>query len=327
MIFFLGCDVAKTKLDIALIDERGIAQWADTIPNNPSDIATVLLTVTGAYPTADLVCVTESTSCYHLPFAETCIILGIPCRIYNPLLTKQQIKATVRGKKTDKTDAVIIARLGLRGEGRSYALEPYKTTKYYGRSCQKLADFHTAFARHNNHLQSLLESEFTDESRILFDGVQRAIQTARKQLYKDMAASAHGDTFRLLQTIPGIGPYIAASLLGEIQDVSRFTNVKALVAYAGLDPKVRQSGQSLNSTGKLSKRGSSYLRHSLFIGAHVAKRYDPQFRALYDKKRSEGKSYTVATCAVARKLLTVIRAVWLSGHKYTLPIEYETKMS
>lgn len=119
-----------------------------------------------------------------------------------------------------------------------------------------------------------------------------------------------------LQTIPGIGPYVAASLIGEVQDMSRFATAKAFVAYAGLDPKIRQSGHTLNSTGRLTKRGSSYLRRSLFIAASVARQYDPNFKALYEKKRSEGKGYKVAVCVVARKLAAVIRAVWLSDMSY-----------
>jgi transposase len=109
---------------------------------------------------------------------------------------------------------------------------------------------------------------------------------------------------------------LTASLIGEIQDMRRFATTKTLVAYVGLDPKVRQSGNTLNSTGKLSKRGSSQLRRSMFIAANVSRQHDPNMKAFYDKKRAEGKTYTQATCAVARKLLTVVRAVWLSEQGY-----------
>jgi transposase len=324
MIFFLGCDIAKTKMDISFVNEHGIEQWTDIVANDYAPIATALLTITGAHPDAELVCVVEATGCFHLALAETCHQLGIPCRVYNPLLTKQQVKTTVRGKKTDKADALIIARLGLRGEGRLYAPEPYKATKHYVRGCQKLSILSSSFALYKTHISDLLEGELTDDAKELLQGIQDAIKEARQQIYKDMAASAQGDAFRLLQTIPGIGPFIAASLLGEIQDIQRFDSAKALVAYAGLDPKVRQSGHTLNTTGRLTKRGSSYLRRNIFIAANVARQHDPQFRALYDKKRAEGKSYTVATCVVARKLLTVIRSVWLSGKSYALPTAQKT---
>jgi transposase len=105
--------------------------------------------------------------------------------------------------------------------------------------------------------------------------------------------------------------------------MERFKTSKALIAFAGLDPKVRQSGKSINSTGRLTKRGSTYLRRSIFIAASVARQHDPQFRALYEKKRSEGKSYTVATIVVARKMLKVVRSVWLSGEPYAVPEEFK----
>jgi transposase len=115
-----------------------------------------------------------------------------------------------------------------------------------------------------------------------------------------------------------VGPYVAASLIAEIQSMEQFTKANRLVAYVGLDLQVRQSGDSLNYTGHLTKHGSSYLRRSLFMAGSVARQYDPYFKSVYDKKRGEGKGYTTATLAVARKLLLVVRAVWLSGQPYDL---------
>jgi transposase len=314
--YFLGCDVSKHKLDAALINAQGAELWASTILNDGVAIATFLLTLTGAYPDKAVQCVVEATGIYHQLFAETSYGLGIPCRVYNPIITKSGIKGSVRGKKTDRTDATIIARMGLRGEGRLYSPEPYMTTKHYARSCQKLSILNSSFRQYKNHIAGLLGGELTDDATALLDGIQIAIKEARAQLYKDLAESAKGATFARLQTIPGIGPYIAASLIGEIQSMERFKDAHALVAYAGLDPRIKQSGHTLNNTGRLTKRGSSYLRRNIFIAAGVARQFDPQFRALYDKKRAEGKPYTVATCVVARKLLSIVRAVWLSEQNY-----------
>jgi transposase len=206
--------------------------------------------------------------------------------------------------------------MGLRGEGRLYTPEPYLATKHYARSCQKLSILSSSFIQYKSHITELLDGELTTDTIELLVGIRQAIQEARAQPYKDLAASANGEVFRLLQTIPGIGPYVASSIIGEIQDMSRFHSTKALIAFAGLDPKARQSGKSLNSTGRLTKRGSSYSRRSIFIAANVARRYDSQFQALYDKKRAEGKTYTEAVCVVARKLLRVTRSVWLNNKAY-----------
>jgi len=323
--YYLGCDVAKAKLDVSLINAQSQELWFDIIPNEAGAIAAFLLTLTGAYPGERLQVVMEATGTYHYALAETSHAVGIPCRVYNPIITKSGIKSSIRGKKTDRTDALVVARMGLRGEGRIHTPEPYMTTKHYARGCQKLSILHSSFRQYKTHFTELLDGELTDDATTVLQDVQQAIKEARAQIYKDLAESAKGDIFTKLQTIPGVGPYVASSLIGEIQDIRRFRRAKELTAYAGLDPKIRQSGKSLNSTGRLTKRGSSYLRRSLFIAAGVARQYDPQFKALYDKKRDEGKGYTEATCVVARKLLKVVRSVWLSGKGYTVPEEPEKK--
>jgi transposase len=316
MMYFLGCDVCKSKVDVSLINEQGIEQWVDKVPNSTKDFTTYLLTLAGSHPNDELQCVVESTGIYHHPVLDACQIANVPCRVYNPLLTKQQIRASVRGKKTDRTDALMIAQIGLRGGGRLHTPEPYRTTKYYARGQQHLSGVGASLKCYEDHLAEVLDKDLTKAASEALAGIQAQIKTARKQFVADTAATAPLDLMQRLQTIPGVGPYIAASLIGEIQDMRRFRSAHALTAYAGLDPKIRQSGHTLNNTGRLTKRGSPYLRHSLFIAASVARQFDPYFRALYDKKRAEGKCYTVAVCVVARKLAAVIRAVWLSEERY-----------
>jgi transposase len=318
MRFFLGCDVAKTKIDLSLINDQGVEQWASKVANHTPAIAEMLLSVTGHYIGDEIQCVVESTGCYHYPLTEAALAVQVGCLVYNPILTRQAIKQSVRGKKTDRTDALVIARMGLRGEGRLYMEEPYMTTKHYARGQQKLGQIASTLKLWQDHLSSALEDDLSTDAQELLSGIQVQFKAARDQFIRDTAASAPADLMRLLRTIPGVGPFIAANLIGEIQNIERFSTSKALVAYAGLDSKIRQSGKALNSTGRLTKRGSSYLRRSLFIAASVARQNDPQFKALYDKKRSEGKAYTVATIVVARKLLTIVRAVWVSHQDYDL---------
>lgn len=321
--YYLGCDVAKAKLDLSLINSQGQELWADVVPNEPLALISLLLALEGNYPEDTVQCVVEATGTYHYALLEAGEATGMSCRVYNPIITKGGIKTGVRGKKTDRTDALVIARMGLRGEGRLHFPEPYMTIKHYARGCQKLSILTSSFKQYQQHFNELLGGQVTPQAKELLLGIQQAIQEARAQIYADLAESAGGELFTRLQTIKGIGPFIAASLMGEIQDMARFDSVKALTAYSGFDPKIRQSGKSLNSTGRLTKRGSSYLRRSLFIAANSARIHDPQFRELYDKKRGEGKSYKEANCVVARKLLKVIRAVWLSGQNYTVPEDYE----
>lgn len=82
----------------------------------------------------------------------------------NPILTKQVIKSSVRGKKTDKTDALLIARMGLRGEGRLYTPEPYRSTKYTACAQQRLGQIAGAVQRYQIHLEAVIEDDLSVEA-------------------------------------------------------------------------------------------------------------------------------------------------------------------
>ena len=119
-----------------------------------------------------------------------------------------------------------------------------------------------------------------------------------------------------ITTIPGIGPVNGANILGEIGDISRFSNPSKLVAYSGIDASVSQSGDYESTHNHMSKRGSPYLRRALFQAALIAEFNDPVFSAYYQKKISEGKHHLVATNAVARKLIHTIFAVLTKNEPY-----------
>lgn len=119
-----------------------------------------------------------------------------------------------------------------------------------------------------------------------------------------------------LHTIPGIGIIGAATILAEIGDISRFKNSSALVAFAGIDPTVRQSGEFNSTHNHMSKRGSPYLRHAIFLAATTCSFHNSPLNAYYKKKREQGKHHLTATGAVARKLTTVIYAVLRDSKPY-----------
>ena len=119
-----------------------------------------------------------------------------------------------------------------------------------------------------------------------------------------------------LHTIPGIGMIAAATILAEIGDINRFKSSSALVAFAGIDPTVRQSGEFSSTHNHMSKRGSPYLRHAIFLAATTCSFHNIPLNAYYKKKREQGKHHLTATGAVARKLTSVIYAVLRDGKPY-----------
>jgi transposase len=123
-----------------------------------------------------------------------------------------------------------------------------------------------------------------------------------------------------IQSIPGIGPDTAGVILSEVGDFNRLISkdgAEKLVALAGLDPKLKQSGKYQGKT-KMSKRGSGYLRHAVrnaaFIAVTVSK--DPMFAGIYQKQIDKGKHPEVALSHVSRKMLHVIYSLLKNKTRY-----------
>ena len=119
-----------------------------------------------------------------------------------------------------------------------------------------------------------------------------------------------------ITSIPGIGLITGAAILSEIGDISKFNNPAKLVAYAGIDASVSQSGEYESTHNRMSKRGSPYLRKALFQAALVASNTNSELRAFYQKKRSEGKHHLTCIGAVSRKLCYIIYAILKENRPY-----------
>lgn len=119
-----------------------------------------------------------------------------------------------------------------------------------------------------------------------------------------------------LTTITGISDVTACVILGEIGSVKRFERPEQLVAFAGLDASVHQSGDFNGSKTRLSKRGSPYLRRAIWQAAFVASFHDPALSSHYQKLRKRGKAHGTAVGAVARKLTHIIFAILRDNKPY-----------
>lgn len=110
----------------------------------------------------------------------------------------------------------------------------------------------------------------------------------------------------VIMTIPGIGYINGGMILGEIGDIHRFSNSNKLLAYAGLDPSVYQSGNFHATKTRMSKRGSKVLRYALINAAHNVVKNNSTFKAYYDAKMAEGRTHYNALGHCAGKLVRVI---------------------
>lgn len=125
------------------------------------------------------------------------------------------------------------------------------------------------------------------------------------------------DICPVITTITGIGSVLGASIVSEIGNISRFERANQLVAYAGLDTRIKQFGDFSATNTKLSKRGSPYLRRSIWLSTTVAAFKDPALSIYYQGLRARGKAHGTAIGAVTRKLTNIIFAVLRDQKPYT----------
>lgn len=113
------------------------------------------------------------------------------------------------------------------------------------------------------------------------------------------------DDYDLIQSIPGIGDKIAATILSEIGGIDRFSHPKKLVAFSGIDPRVHESGKFKATQNRMTKRGSSKLRQALYTAVLCGLRKSRNTRliAFYQSKRDEGKPHKVVMGACMNKLI------------------------
>jgi len=298
----VGIDVAARKLDLV---------WSNgnehcVIENTPEALRTYVRArkLTPATCTMGL----EATGDYH--FGITRWLLGhhFTVKILNPIVTKRYTATTVRGTKTDKTDAEHIVRLVADGEGETATLRNVlNRDKELLRLSQMLVGEKANLLR---RLQSLRRKKVGTTQRIeqRIEKIISSLHTLAEALVDEVTETRSHDE-ELIDSIPGFATKLAAIVHHELGDLKRFKNADSLVAFAGLDPRVIQSGGKLHTSGRLMKRGSPYLRTALFLAANVAHVHDPELAKYYSKKRAEGRSHREALCMISRKLLYRIWAV------------------
>ena len=195
-----------------------------------------------------------------------------------------------------------------------YILEKYKNTTHISlmkdyESLRKVSHGKFTYARfaklkelakdsigHHNDNSDLLISTYVSTINHFnekIDPIDKQISTIIKELNPRMLS------------IPGLGEISAATILSEYGDIKNFSSPNKMLAFAGLEPSIIQSG-TLENNGKMVKHGSGHLRYAIMNIATSILRYSPTFYDYYQKKRSEGKCHRVALSHVCKKLIRVI---------------------
>jgi transposase len=183
------------------------------------------------------------------------------------------------------------------------------------RRLETLTEMHTM---EENRLGSGVESAAVQASlQEHLDYLVQQIEKTRRQIkdHIDRHPDLKGQS-KLLESIPGIGETTAALLLAELGNISHFDNARQVAAFAGLVPRIRESGSSVRSRARLSKVGSSRLRKSLYFPAITALRFNPLIKARGLRLSAQGKPKMLIIGAAMRKLLHLAYGVLKSKRSF-----------
>jgi len=262
----------------------------------------------------------ESTGRYHLTCQNVLVKKDFEFRLINPILTGKKISSSIRKKKTDKNDAKIIARLVNQGEGRIVTARQLNVSK------RTLLRTRTSVVNQRTGIKIILKElgmVGKNDRKIVeaMKSLEKLIANMDKcvENIEELALDKNNITNeeKLIQSLPGFATRLSAIVSVETGDFSRFPTATRFKAYVGIDPGVIQSGKSLK-TGRITKRSNAHLRTAFYLAAQVARCHDPELKAFYQKKKSEGKPTRVAIIAVARKLCERVFAVVKRGKPYEI---------
>ena len=151
--------------------------------------------------------------------------------------------------------------------------------------------------------------------------LQENIKTLNELKEKMIELAKKSSYFKIFNSFYGIGEVLAAELLGELGDITRFDNHKQLIAFCGLDPTIIQSGKSINVHGAISKRGDKYARWILFNISQMVVKLGHQYPEhlvynYYLKKKAEGKHYYESLTACSTKILRMLYSMCKNNKQF-----------
>lgn len=298
-LLFVGIDVAKDKLDLARSDTGELI----TVDNDHKGIADIVQGLAAARPTRIVV---ESTGGLERPLLEALLGADLPVALVNPSRVRHLAIGLGILAKTDPIDASVLMEFARLAEPRL----AQKRTENQAELDALITCRRQLTAARTQHLNCRLSTTSSNALKSI-DAILKALDKQIEVLDEKIRKLIDSDDDfkhldRLLRSVPGVGPVLSATLLGELRELGT-TDRRQIGALVGVAPFNRDSG---TFQGKRSIRGGrAQVRNVLYMATLAAVRFNPVLRNFAGRLTKAGKQSKVIVVACMRKLLTLINAM------------------
>jgi transposase len=296
--YFIGVDVAKARLDIAVRPTH--QRWQ--VDYTEKEVQKLVKQIASLHPTLVLL---EASGGLELPVVAALAVASLPVVVVNPRQARDFARATGKLAKTDALDAMVLAHFAevIRPIPRSL---PDTETQALNTLVTRRNQVIGMLVAEKNRLHT---SRPPVRQRIQFhiDWLEKELDEIDRNLKETLRNSpVWREKENLLRSVPGVGPQLAVSILAYLPELGTLDR-KRIAALVGVAPFNRDSG---TLRGKRTVWGGrSHIRSALYMAALVASRHNPVISAFYQRLLAAGKAKKVALTACMRKLLVILNAM------------------
>ena len=305
----LGVDVSKDRLDLCLLSEG--KSLAFECRNEGKALKVMLAKLAAELGTLSLSrIVVEATGGYERAFVEACLAQALPIAVVNPRKARAFAIGVGWLAKTDKIDARMLADYGRLAEPR---LLHAKTLKNQGLVdlCRRRKQLGEKIVAEKSRLRLAVYPYVVRRLKAHLTFLTAELKNISKEIEREIASNEdERDRFELMQTMPGIGKRVAATLIADLPELGHL-NRRQLAALAGIAPMNQDSGKHRGV--RRIRGGRAWLRSQLYMAAVVASRFNPPMKALYARLVVQGKQKKKALVAVMRKMLLILNQMVKTG--------------
>jgi transposase len=295
---YVGIDVSKDRLDVAVLGERQEKQMSNT----QDGITQLVKWMQELQP--ELI-VVEATGGYQRAVVDALFHAGLPVAVVNPARVRQFARACGLLAKTDKLDAQVLAVFGQRVQPKRYEGKS-EAEKQLSALLVRRKQLEEMLKAEQNRLRTISPSLRGSVERIIaiLKEEKKRLEEQIEQFLRDQ--KVWQEQREILSSAPGVGKVTTATLLADLPELGRMDR-KKIAALVGVAPMNYDSGKKRGY--RKTKGGRTDVRSVLYMSTLVATRYNPVIQAQYQQLLKRGKLKKVALTACMRKFLTILNAM------------------